>query len=282
MTNLHNNYGIQGYDQYPVGQHVGQIYSNAKGRQYYNPLLAQEDTITVGGTATDGDYTIEIVDGSGTAFSATFTRAAAETNTAIATALVTALKAVAGLRNRATFTDNGDGTIDVAFKAADKVYTYNLTAPGPGTLAAANDQAAGGIRIPVGRFVIQSSANSKWAVPVTGSTAGADLVGVTGRDYALLKNSESETDEFEYYEKGSALTVIYRGTVSMRNVGPVAAVRGGTVHCVITSSGGNELGEARATSDGGNTISLSSLDAQWAEDVPAGEVGRIHLTVSPG
>lgn len=281
MTTIHNGQGIRGYEQYPTGQTEGQIHSDAKAKRYYNPLLPQLGTATVGGTATAGDYTLIFKDPSGNVIdSVTFTRVA-EANAAIASGLVDLIAASGALRNVVTAEVDG-GTpeqINLAFLAADVTYTIEQVAPAPGTIALVTTQAAGGVSIPVGRFLSQSASNSLAVEELGAADLEGAVMGVSGRDFALLHNLEQPGTGPEVYVKGSAVTMIYKGVVSMRNVG-AAVLRGMPVYVVRNTAGGDELGQARGDADGANTVALTLSRAEWIEDVAAGEVGRIRLNLS--
>ena len=281
MSNIHNNEGITGYDQFNTGKSEGQIDHSVdtSSHPYVNPLLPQLDTTTVGGTTTAGVYSITIAPKTGVkSFTASFTRVA-ETDAQIQDALLAALKAIGGLRNIAKFTDGTNPEdIDIEFLATDKEYVITLVAPAPGTLVNVNNQVAGGVAIPVGRFLVQDAANSHHAVLPGDATTAPQLRGVSGRVLHLIHNSgDDDADATESFLKGSHLPVFYKGRIAMKNVGTVAAVRGGLVHAVIKTDGGQELGQARANVDTGNTVVILTHRAEWAEDVAINAIGWVQF-----
>lgn len=56
-----------------------------------------------------------------------------------------------------------------------------------------------------------------------------------------------------------------RGYVSVKCVTGTPA-RGGAVYVQIIAAGGFSVGDFRATADGGNTIALTAVQAEWATD----------------
>lgn len=281
MSNIHNNEGITGYDQYNTGKSEGQIDHSVdtSAHPYVNPLLPQLDTVTAGGTTTAGVYSITIEPSTGVkSFTVSFTRVA-EDDEGIRDALLALLQAVGGLRNIAIFTTGtADEDIDIEFLATDKEYDITLVAPSPGTLVNVNNQVAGGVAIPVGRFLVQDAANSLHAVLPGDATTGPLIRGVSGRVLHLIHNSgDDDADANESFLKGSQLPVFYKGRIAMKNVGGVAAVRGGLVHAVIKTDGGQELGQARSDEDSGNSVVLLTHRAEWAEDVAVNAIGWVQF-----
>lgn len=104
---------------------------------------AQTSTLTVGGTATDGVYSAQLINdwtGAAVAAAVTVTRAAGSpaTNTDIADALATALEAVPAIAALTSPINNSSATIPVTFNGLGNHYSWVLSAPNPGTLVAAD------------------------------------------------------------------------------------------------------------------------------------------------
>lgn len=104
---------------------------------------AQTSTLTVGGTATDGVYSAQLINdwtGAAVAAAVTVTRAAGSpaTNTDIADALATALEAVPAIAALTSPINNSSATIPVTFNGLGNHYSWVLSAPAPGTLTAAD------------------------------------------------------------------------------------------------------------------------------------------------
>lgn len=104
---------------------------------------AQTSTLTVGGTATDGVYSAQLINdwtGAAVAPAVTVTRAAGvpATNTDIADALATALEAVAAIAAITSPINNSGATIPITFTGLGNHYSWTLSAPAPGTLTDAD------------------------------------------------------------------------------------------------------------------------------------------------
>ena len=99
----------------------------------------QVSTITVGGTATDGVYSIEVINAwTGASIgTASHTRSGAETNDDVATALRAAYDAVAELAGITAPAAGTGADVELTFDGLGNGYEFVLTAPAPGTLTEA-------------------------------------------------------------------------------------------------------------------------------------------------
>jgi len=249
-----------------------------------NPILAQTDTAIVGGAATDGDYIIGVTDPKGLRTEAKFTRAAAEANAAIAAALVVAFNLAMGGIASAVI-DGGDPLqINITFEHEGIAYVLDESSPGASTITLANTQVAGGVAQAVARFVERGASVAGQNPNVAPLEAGSDddsLWGIVLRPIGEFAGVEGtvaqDPDTPDVVPAGNSLSVAYDGAVNMRNVGSVASVAGGPMFGVINTAGGQQLGQARADADGGNTFAYSLQITRWIDVVGVGEVGRAFV-----
>lgn len=155
---------------------------------FLNPLSMQVSTLTVGGTATDGDYVFTATNHDGVAASVTVTRSTTPaTNTDLATAIKNAINASSSFIGIASAT-SASVVVTVTFKRS-MVYTLTTAAPGIGTLVAANTTAAGGSYLAVGRFVKKGAGDRDLTPVVTGTTI-AQIMGVALRTGQIINGGD--------------------------------------------------------------------------------------------
>ncbi len=230
-------------------------------RTYSNPILAQISTVTIAGTATDGTYTFDVLLPSGALATVSFLRAAAESNTDIAAALVAAANLLAAL-NGVLLASNVAGLITLTFEHEGIVYPIQtLSAPAPGTIATANTQAAGGVAQALARFVDRGPADARGFSTVLALSATSDensiggilmrpIGEIPGIDPASALNPQDPAQPDLLPAPGLG-AVADEGAIAMRNNGVVATVPGGQVFAVRSVAGGQQLGQARSDAEGG-------------------------------
>jgi hypothetical protein len=171
---------------------------------FINPLSMQVSTLTVGGTATDGNYVFTATNPDGIAASVTVLRATTPaTNTDLATAIKNAINASSSFIGIASAT-SAAAVVTVTFKRP-LVYTLTTSAPAPGTLVAANTTAAGGSYIAVGRFVKKGTGDRDLTPVVTGTTI-AQIVGVALRTGQIINGGEFGL-VYDSYQPGDDVAV---------------------------------------------------------------------------
>lgn len=186
-------------------------------RSFVNPLLPQISTLTVGGTATAGVYSVTFSQTSDPSFvpvTISFTRAA-EANAAIGTALHNAIVASSALLGVVTSVDGGSGVLTLTFKSTGIAWTLTTAAPSLGTLVAANKQTAGGSNVRVGAFCrhTAAAATATTLVPFTTAATTAELVGVTERTYSLVQDPSLS---YDIYRPGDCVSVCRNGTIAVK------------------------------------------------------------------
>lgn len=252
-----------------------------EARPVANPLRRQILTVTVGGTASTGAYVLNFYGPSGALIhSVTFTRAA-EDNDGISAGLAAAILAADELKSHTREADNSSPpAVAVRFKHAGRSYSITGTAPGSGTLSIAETLAPEGVGLPVGRFVVGATLEGQAAAALPGaSAAAADFLGAIARPGAAARGFNPASGETIAAEAGRMVAPVYRGILALRNAGPVAAAANGVVYVVRNVAGGDELGEARATADGSNTVALAVTQARWLTAVQPGELGPVLINL---
>lgn len=275
MTGINNQLGQIGYDQFPKTGVEGQPHANLLSKRATNPLNPQVSSVTIGGSASDGDYTITIVDAqTGTSLgTATFTRGSGESNATIATELIDAVNGLASAPNKFTASSGGSGVVQIDFDHANKQYTVTAAAPGSGTATVATTE-TGGTDIPFGRFLVYSGDE---AMVLPDGASPGDIRGVSVRDFQFVNQGSALASADDVIPPGSLFAAGFEGKIWLINNGSVASARGGSIFVVVNTAGGNALGEARADDDGANSVELDSRAAYWDEVVPANEGGWAYV-----
>ncbi len=256
----------------------GRLGAGAKTRAAILPLRTQVETVTVGGTATDGDYVIIVAPtGGGSTYRVVYARSAGD-NAAIRTALVSAVNdhAVGTLVTAAASSGN---TLTLTAKSEGIAYTVTYEAPSPGTLTGTTTTAPGGRSVALARFVhldtTITSGISGDALPIRELTT-ADATASRQFMYLPTSDVEGEYTGDGTLENGRVLSAVYEGMVHVTNTGTVDAVFGGGIHVVRNSAGGGAVGTVRSNADGTNTTLLGSDLAYWySARTKPGQVGLV-------
>lgn len=247
------------------------IYDPASIDSLINELPKQQSTVTTGGVATDGTYTITVVGEEGT-FTASFLRAAAETNAAITDALAANWAAQPANLNIATMTSDLVSINTLAFLHAGSQYTVTVVAPTPGTLVAALVVDPVGVNIPLGIAVV--SDDGEFArLPAPGDTA-QDFWGITVRNADLIQElSLPSAAELEFLPADS-LSVMRSGEAW---VAPEVAVAvNDPVFYRVTATGAEQFGALSNVADGGDNIQLAG---RWKTAAAAGVLARVLINM---
>jgi hypothetical protein len=223
------------------------------GDTYRVPLLAQVNTVEIGGFGADADQVIvDITLPDGTVVSTTTTRAAGVPvdDAAAAAALALAINANATL-NTHVDASSALAFLTLTFKHPNVVYTV-ATRVTAATAAVVQTQAPGGTAATPGRFV--TSGAEVGGIPAIAALGAAstefDIRGIVLREQTQGPNAGSAlAGAVDQVQPGNLVAVAYRNKVLMRNNGSVAAARGGEVFVVRSTAGGQEIGQARADDD---------------------------------
>lgn len=269
-----NKIGVVGYSRYSTPKIAGTPHGNVVADPLANPLKAQAGTLTVGGTAADGDYTATFTDEFGDSFAVTFARASGENNDAI-TAAWSALVPTTDEAFNVFRSSAASSVATLTFLHPDRTYTVSTSAPGGATFTWAQAQAPGGVTIPFGRFLALGS-NGEAALP---AAATADqIVGLSLRTHGTVANLEQTgASAVDGYVAPAMVPAAFEGDVDVTLVGSTAAANHGVVHVVINVAGGDNLGEVRAAQDGANTVALPITRAYFTEATNAPGVTVVRL-----
>jgi hypothetical protein len=245
---------------------------------YLNPSLAQISTLTVGGTASDGDYvtTFTPSDG-GAAVTITVTRATTpSTNTNLATAIAAAINASSAMLGVAS-ASSASAVVTVTFRRPGITYTITTTAPGTGTLVAATTQATGGGYVRVGKFVARNTSYDRQLTPIISSTTIATVVGVAERTGQII-NGESFGLTYDAYRPGDEISVIRAGRVWMiagENVTPASTPYVWVDHTDTT----HPVGTLVAAASGGKAVSAATI-CRVLSTATAGNLASVEMIIS--
>lgn len=247
-----------------------------KARPYRNPVLPQISTITIAGFGTDADeVNVDITLPSGVVATVTTTRAAGvpSNDAAAATALAVLINALALLNGHASAVGDGDDLV-ITFDQAGIEYPVATRVTGS-TATVVTTQAAGGLLVPFGRFIAAgSSVDGQPALrPLTTSDTSDSIRGVVLRPQMGVNAGSALASAVDAVAIGDMAAVGYDGNVAMRNNGSVAAAPGGQVYAVVATTGGDEIGEARANASG--TTQVATITAVADQPVYAIEFGYL-------
>lgn len=125
-----------------------------------------------------------------------------------------------------------------------------------------------------GRAAVRGTGTRSCA-PVTGASTAGDVIGFAVRSLAEFSNTPpANPDNYQTgYDIGHVASLIREGRMYATCLGGASA--GGTVHVVINTAGGEELGQLRGAADSTNTIELNQV--RWIDDVVDGEIGEIQI-----
>ena len=277
---------MSGQLSYPVNPPQwleGQVTTLAGGgvRNFVNPLLAQISTLTVGGTATAGVYSVtftQTADPSATPITISFTRVA-ETNAQIATAIHGLIVASSALLGVVTSVDGGSGVLTLTFKSTGIAYTLTTVAPALGTMVAANTQTAGGSNVRVGAFArhTAAAATANTLVPFTTAATTAELVGITERTYHLVQDP---TLTHDIYPPGQNVPVVRNGTIAMRTW--EAVVEGDAPAVWIDPADATAfVGQVGKTVTGGKSVAAPT-GTRFLGRAAAGAMVEVEITLGAG
>lgn len=249
-------------------------------RPYPNPKRREIWTLTVGGTAADGDYSATFTGDDGTAFTVKFTRAAGEANGAIATAYAAALLADPARKGVILSATVDSLVVSVRFKHPGRGYTVTSSAPAGATFVAAESLSHEGQILKVGRFVVPATLEGLASMGPPGNSAtAADMLGVILRPHTgITRPTPALATDEPSIVAGNMVAPALQVIVALRNMG-AAAVDGGVVHVVINTAGGQERGQVRGDADGGNTVALALTQARWLAATPTGALGPVMVTL---
>lgn len=219
-----------------------------------NPAKPQKGTLTIGGTADDGDYTATFTNPQEPGWSVTgiFTRADSETNAEIAAALAADLQKKLILKATVTVLSL---VITVTALNADVTYGVATADPGTGTLTWAQTVAPGGVVVPFGRMV-KGDGTGLGFLPLESGDVIASVIGGVVRELTV-ENAESATG-FDGVRVGYEAAIAAKGPMKFDCEEDVAP--GDTAYIRIVASGTKTMiGALGKSADGGNCISAASI-----------------------
>lgn len=283
--NIVNQSGVIAYPNSPANWLEGQVLvSGAVGHPYPLPLRRQVTRIAFGGTATDGDYTTKVILPGGASFIVTTTRAAGTpaTNADLAAQHVIDILAAPERKGVILSAAVASSTnVDVTFKHAGLGYSIITTAPAPGTLGSTRLVDPAGESVKMGRAITLAQLDGRTCIRnLASGDAASAVLGFAGRFHSgAVRPVNPSADDVAKYVAGDTLALLSDCSIVVRNVSSVAASIGGAPHIVVNPAGGDEVGQVRATSDGGNTVALSASQCRWLTAAPAGGLGLLLVKI---
>lgn len=219
-----------------------------------NPARAQRGTLTVAGTASDGNYVVTVTNPQepGWSLVTTFTRGDSETNAQIAAAIAADLMKKFILKATVTVLST---VVTVTALNADVTYSITTSAPGTGTLVWAQTIAPGGVVVPFGRFV-KGDGTGEGFLPLESGDVIASVIGGVVREFSV-ENAESYLG-FDGVSVGYQAAIAGKGPMLLDCEEDVAP--GDTMYIRIVASGTKTMiGAVGKSADGGNCISAATI-----------------------
>lgn len=220
-----------------------------------NPILAKLGNLLFGGAIANGNYDTTIVDditGESTLIRTVRAGGIPVANADLATQHVIDLNAAVGSILVATVNGTTPEQVDLVFIHNGRTYTVSTAVTGGGTLVFTETQAPGGSVLNIGSFVRYGTeiGGQKSVRDLVASSLAADVIGFTMTPLAEIINQASTlATAVDQFLAGDMLSVAYRGKLQSENVGG-AGSDAGFVFVVVSTAGGDEVGEMRADADG--------------------------------
>jgi hypothetical protein len=246
------------------------VYDPARIDSLINLLPSQQSTVTTGGTATAGVYTIKVVGEEGT-FTAEFTRVA-ETNAQITDALAADWASKSENSNIATMTSDAVSINTLDFLHAGQGYTVTVTAPAPGTLTSALVVDPAGSNIPLA-IAVTSDDGINARLLTTGDTA-QDVWGIVTRNADLVQElGQTQPTTLEFLP-ASAMSIMREGEIWVEPEVTVAV--NDPVFVRVVATGAEQAGALSNVADGGDNVQIAG---RWKTAAAAGELARVLLNI---
>jgi hypothetical protein len=243
----------------------------------------QISTLTVAGTATDGTYSVTFQDLAVDNITVEVVRTGGvpATNNDIAAALEAAINADDELRSFFIVTV-ATNVVTVQARANGDAFTLVTAAPAPGTLTAADTQAATPANLPMGIGVVLSGNGDKQITPpVNGVSTAFQISGITWdgdskTDQTVIPTLGTAGEFVPSFAAGSMVPVMEKGVMYVEPEVDVAA--GDPVFVRVTAAGAEVLGALRNDADGGDAV---QIQAKFEWDGLAGQPTAVRLNL-PG
>lgn len=227
-------------------------------------FIGQVTRLTIpGGPYVAASYTVKVIVDSGYMPSFTYDGTADASAVAAGAGEAAAWNVNSTFRQLAIATDNGDGTVDLAWQDYQRSWAVELSATN-GALQTSSIQTAASSTS--ARFGIIVSRGPKSADPrdkrplvtLTGATTLAQLRGMVIREDAGTEQRQASLqtpDDFDFYPAPRAVPILNRGRGWV--VCETAMVADGAIY--VRRAGNGIIGAVRNTADGGNTLDISSI-----------------------
>jgi hypothetical protein len=237
---------------------------------YNNPINAQANTVTFGGTPTDGVYSVLIEQlGAPPVLASTTRSTTPATNNDLATAFAAEINTNSAFRNLVTATP-ASAVVTLNFLHPNIAYTLTTSAPGPGTLVNALTTAPGGTFQRVGMFVARASGAADRAItPITTGTVIADILGIAERTFHLINGADFQLP-YDAYKPGAPVAVGLSGRWAMETIEAVTPDSVPHIYIDETDTATGHVGQITASVLGGKAIIASSLRLRFRTSASAG------------
>ncbi len=244
----------------------------------------QISTLTFGGTATDGVYSIDFqnLDVDNITVPITRTGGSPATNTDLAAAWIVVAENDTDLR-RAFLFSQAAGVVTITARENGNPFTLaNPVVTGPATLVAATTQTSTPANLPMGIAVVLSGNGDKQIVqPDAGSTAfeiqGITWNGNSNTDNTVIPTLGTSEQFVAEFAAGSMVPVLKTGVIYVLPEVNVSA--GDPVFARMTATGTEVFGALSNVTDGGDNLQIQAV---WEWDGLANQPTAVRLNLPGG
>lgn len=252
---------------YPINQPIANEGQRADNGQHdvlsmVHAEIPQISTLTFGGTATDGSYVTTITLPSGADVVVTTVRATTPaTNSDLAEQHAIDLNATEALNGVVEAVDVA-AVVTLTFTDKGQVYPIGTSAPGPGTLVAANTQDADSTNpLPIAKFVARLTGTDRTAKVLDSGDAVADIFGLVERPIGQIENTGTGGEGVDgtdlEFPVGTMIPAGRKGRWMIRAEDAVTPDT--TAFIRFTATGAEVAGSLRSDADGGDALDASSI-----------------------
>lgn len=246
---------------------------------WHNPVSAQSNTATFGGTPTDGFYRLSFgqVGANDVVSSIERDSGTPATDTDLAVAHRDNINNTRAFQNLVS-ASNVDEVLTLAFLHTGIIYTVVASAPAPGTLVVAQTVAPGGSFSRIGMMAARDSSvpgQDRRLGSITTSTVAADIGGIIEGTNHMINGADFQLP-YDAYKPGSEVPIGLSGRWEMRVLEAVTPASTVFMWNDETDPTGHP-GQLAASTLGGGAISLASLPIRYITSAPEGGLATVQV-----
>ncbi len=246
---------------------------------WHNPIRAQANTATFGGTTTDGEYSLAISQLGANDVVALIERVGGSpsTDTDLAVAMAALINTNRAFQNLVT-ASNAGAILSLSFLHPGIVYGVVSSAPAPGTLVVAETAKPGGSFQRIGMMIAKDSSvagEDRRIAAITTGTVAANIVGIAEGAHHMINGVDFQLP-YDAWPPGNEVPIGLSGRWEMRVLEAVTPASVVHMWNDETDPTGHP-GQLAASVLGGGAISLASLPIQFITSAAVGELATVQV-----